>query len=108
MAGIFANFTGIMEQAKALIERQGALLENPKKAAYAELEKFVQDNLEADPKRIHTVPVWQLYHAWEKIASHQLNEHEFMHKIALDHPEFELKYRRKDWVFVRCQTKHFL
>jgi hypothetical protein len=97
-----------MERTKALIERQSSLPEDPKKAAYEELEKFVQDNLETDPKRIHTVSVWQIYHAYEKIADHPLSEHEVMYKIALDHPEFELTRKHRDWVFIRCQAKRFL
>jgi prophage antirepressor-like protein len=104
----FYALPGLMEKTEALIQRQTALLDDPKKAAYAELEKFVRDNLEVDEKRIHTVSGWQLYHAYEKIAEHPLSQHELMFKIALDHPEFELKYRRKEWVFVRCCIKHFL
>jgi hypothetical protein len=109
VVNVFANFTRHMEKAKALIERQSALLDDPRKAAYDELEKFVNENLAVDERGHHNpLPVWHLYHAYEKIAEKPLNEHDFMFKIALDHPEFKLVYKRKDWAFARCYCPHIL
>jgi hypothetical protein len=109
VVGVFANFTRHLEKAEALIERQSALLDDPRKAAYDELEKFVNENVAVDERGHHNpLPVWHLYHAYEKIAEKPLNEHDFMFKIALDHPEFKLVYKRKDWAFDRCFAPHFL
>jgi len=83
-------------------------LENPKAKAYQELEKFVANHLEVDEKRIHTVSVWHLHRHYEKNVKHPLSKHEFMFKIALEHPEFELKCSRKEWFFTRCRTKTLL
>jgi prophage antirepressor-like protein len=104
----FYALPSLIEKAERLIERQGALLDDPQKAVYAELEDFVQKNLEIDEKRIYKVPVWSLYRAYTKAVDRPLNQHDFMHKIALDHPEFELRYMRKEWAFIRCMTKWML
>jgi transcriptional regulator with XRE-family HTH domain len=109
IAGVFANLAKQMARTEALIEQQSALLDDPKKAAYDELEKFVSENLAVDEKGHHDpLPVWHLYHAYEKIAEKPLNEHDFAFKIALDHPEFKLVYKRKDWAFDRCYCPHVL
>jgi prophage antirepressor-like protein len=105
----FYALPGLMERMEALIERQSKALEDPKEVVYSELEKFVQRNLEVDPKRIQRVYVRSLWHAYEKKVLNPLNEHEFMHKIALDHPEFELCHTQKEgWYFTRCSTFLFL
>jgi hypothetical protein len=98
--GVISLFTRLND----MLEHQSRLLDDPKKAAYEELEAFVQKNLEVDEKRIYTVPVWHLYNAYCKTTEHPLSQHDLTFKIALDHPEFELKYRRKEWIFIRCKT----
>ena len=102
------NAPGIVELMKNLYVISNRVLEDPKKAVYEELENFVQKNLEVDEKRIYKVPVWHLYHAYTKAVDNPINQHDFMFKIALDHPEFELRYMRKEWAFVRCCTKFIM
>jgi hypothetical protein len=117
--GIMAQFTKLaemlekttqtMEKQGKLIEAQSLALEDPQKAAYAELEKFVQYNLEVENKPIHRVFVHELWHAYENTAKNPLNEHNFKFKIALDHPEFELKRTKAgDWYFTHCRSLHIL
>ena len=102
------NAPGIVELMKNLYVISNRVLEDPKKAVYEELENFVQKNLEVDEKRIYKVPVWHLYHAYTKAVDNPINQHDFMFKIALDHPEFELRYMRKEGAFVRCCTKFIM
>ena len=104
----FYAMPNLIERIENIIDRQSNLLDDPKKTAFDELETFVQKNLQVDEKRIYKVPVWHIYHAYTKTANHQLNQHEFMFKIALEHPEFELRYIRKELAFVRCYAPHFM
>jgi predicted transcriptional regulator len=100
-AAQIAAFSGLME-------RVAKLLDDPQKAQNEELERFVRDNMEYDEKHISVSTVRLLHHGYEKIAEKPFSEREFMLKIALKHPEFTLRYQRKEWYFLHCHTKHFL
>jgi len=104
----FYAVPGLMERLENLIERQSGLLDDPKKAVYEELEQFVRRNLVVEEKRISVVSVHNLYREYEKDVEIPLDEREFMLKILLDHPEFELIYKKKAWLFTRCcmQYRH--
>ena len=75
----------------ALMGKVDKALEDPKKAAYEELEAWLGKTLESEEKPIHRVYLHQLYHAYRKVSANPLNEHEFKFKTAMDHPEFELR-----------------
>jgi hypothetical protein len=83
-------------------------LPDPKSGAYRELEDFVERTLEVDHGRIYRVYVWELYHTYEKEVQNPLNRQEFMYRIALNHPEYELKLSKKDWYFTRCSKRRIL
>ena len=82
------------------------ILEDPKRAVYEELEKFVQRYMSLDESNIHVASVYNLYHEYEKEADKPLTEREFMYKIALEHPEFGLVYRKRGWLFTRCEMRY--
>jgi hypothetical protein len=84
-------------------------LPDPKEAAYQELENFVERTMEVDLGRIHgPYQVRELYHAYEKEAQNPMGKHEFMFTIALKHPEFELKFYKKEWCFTRCYVRRII
>jgi len=88
-----------------LMEETRQALEDPKAKAYRELKGFVADNLELYESNRVGAYVGMLYYIYRKEAKHPLSEREFMFKIALDHPEFELKCLKKAWFFDRCGMK---
>jgi predicted transcriptional regulator len=98
-----------MEELAGLMEQVKKRLEDPRDAAYRELETWIGKTLEVETKPIHRVYIHQLWHAYTKIAQNPLNKHDFMFKIALDHPEFELRHTVKDgWFFAYCTTTHII
>jgi prophage antirepressor-like protein len=90
----------------SLMERVEKLLDDPKKTAYEELGNFVQRNMIYDEKSIHIASVDNLYHEYEKQAEKTLVKRVFMFKIALDHPEFRLYCKKKEWFFANCQQEY--
>jgi hypothetical protein len=83
-------------------------LPDPKEAAIQELENFVERTLEVEPERIHRPYVWELYHAYEKEAQNPMGKQDFMFTIAQKHPEFELKFSKKEWYFTRCCVRRII
>jgi predicted transcriptional regulator len=107
----YEKYLSLMEGLRgeiAKISAKPTALPDPKETANRELEEFIQKTIEVDPKRIYRVYVHQLYHAYKKEASNPMGEHQFMHKIALDHPEFELVYSKKAWYFTRCELMRII
>jgi hypothetical protein len=88
----------------ALMERLENALEDPQKAAYEELEAFVKRTLTPEEKPVHKTYAFVLWHAYEKEVENLLNKHVFMYKIAMDHPEFKLKYDKYGWYFTYCDV----
>ena len=90
-------------QLAALMNNIQKALENPRKAAYEELEAWIVKTLEFEDKPIHRVYVHQIYHAYRKEVENPLNEHIFKFKIALEHPEFKFNYAKSaGWYFSFC------
>jgi hypothetical protein len=83
-------------------------LPDPKEAALQELERFVERTLEVEPNRVHTPHVRELYHAYEKEVQNPMGKQDFMFTIALKHPEFELKFSKKEWYFTRCYVRRVI
>jgi len=104
----FYAVPGLMERLESLMERNTKFLNDPEKAAYEELEGFIARTLTVEYKPIHRVYLHNLYHAYEKEVEKPLGRHVFMHKIAMDHPEYRLKYDRNDWYFIGCDTKRMI
>jgi hypothetical protein len=90
------------------MERNTGLLDDPKKAAYKELEDFVSRTIMFEDKPIHQVSLDELYHAYGKEAEKPLDKYVFMYKIAMDHPEFRLKCVRNEWYFACCDKKRLI
>lgn len=88
----------------ALLERIKGRLDDPREAAYRELEEFVKRTITTEESPIHKEYLIRLYHAYKKEVEKPLDKHVFMHKIAMDHPEFKLKYDRHGWYFAHCYT----
>ena len=120
--GVEKAFAGVMKTGGGLTAAQTAQLallpeltqlmgetrqavEDPKAKAYRELEGFTADNLELHESNKVGAYVGMLYYIYKKEAKHPLSEREFMFKIALDHPEFELKCLKKAWFFDGCCMK---
>jgi predicted transcriptional regulator len=83
-------------------------LPDPKEAAYQELENFVERTMGVEPAKIHRPSVHELYHAYEKEAQNPMGKQDFMFTIALKHPEFELKFSKKEWYFTRCYVRRVI
>jgi hypothetical protein len=93
----------------ALMGKVEKALEDPKKAAYEELEAWIGKTVEFEDRPIHRVYIHQLYHAYRKDSQNPLNEHNFKFKIALDHPEFELRQSKKaGWYFAYCSLTRII
>lgn len=107
-AGLMNKVSVILEENQRLITESRKALEDPRTLAFKELEEFINEYLVVDERRMYRVHVSSLYSAYEKEAEYPLNEREFMYKIALDHPEFDLKFSKGEWVFHRCWTKRMI
>jgi len=93
----------------ALMGKVDKALEDPKKAAYEELEAWLGKTLESEEKPIHRVYLHQLYHAYRKASETPLNEHEFKFKAAMDHPEYELRHSKSHgWYFAYCSLSRVI
>ena len=84
-------------------QSQQEVAKDPREGQFADLEKYVRDTLE--PNRVkYKVFVYNLYRDYIKKVENPLSMHVFMYKIAMEHPEFKLKYAKGDWYFDDCWT----
>ena len=99
----FYAVPGLMERLEILLERQSKLLDDPLGSAYRELEDYVKQTIEIEDRAGLRVYLRELWRDYTKKVQNPLNKHIFMYKIALDHPEFKLKYGRSGWYFDGCR-----
>lgn len=77
---------------------------NPRGEQFAQLDNWVNTHLTVDTKKIHRVLVSQAHHEYTyNTPAPTLGQHEFMHYIMLNHPEFELREIKREFYFFRCK-----